>query len=163
MAERDVPGTGIGELALAGRRVRDLMTSPALTCQPGASITAAAALMTREGIGSLIVVGDGGAPVGIVTDRDLRSRVVARSRSASDPVAAIMSAPLITIEADRGALLRRATIAGSSEEIVESLLALRERAGIPVEFVARSYFPTLEYPAQVALMQELAEEVAPHI
>ena len=48
MAERDVPGTGIGELALAGRRVRDLMTSPALTCQPGASITAAAALMTRE-------------------------------------------------------------------------------------------------------------------
>ena len=52
---------------------------------------------------------------------------------------------------------------GIAEEIVESLLALRERAGIPVEFVARSYFPTLEYPAQVALMQELAEEVAPHI
>jgi alkanesulfonate monooxygenase SsuD/methylene tetrahydromethanopterin reductase-like flavin-dependent oxidoreductase (luciferase family) len=71
-------------------------------------------------------------------------------------------APELT-EADRGALLRRATIAGSSEEIVESLLALRERAGISVEFVARSYFPTLEYPAQVALMQELAEEVAPHI
>jgi probable F420-dependent oxidoreductase len=64
---------------------------------------------------------------------------------------------------DRGALLRRATIAGSSGEIVDSLQALRERAGIPVEFVARSYFPTLEYGAQLELMQQLAEEVAPQV
>jgi alkanesulfonate monooxygenase SsuD/methylene tetrahydromethanopterin reductase-like flavin-dependent oxidoreductase (luciferase family) len=60
-------------------------------------------------------------------------------------------------------LLRRATIAGSSEEIVESLLELREQAGVPVEFVARSYFPSLEYQAQVELMQQLAEEVAPRV
>jgi hypothetical protein len=46
---------------------------------------------------------------------------------------------------------------------VESLLELREKAGMPVEFVARSYFPTLEYPAQVELMQQLAEEVAPRV
>jgi hypothetical protein len=43
------------------------------------------------------------------------------------------------------------------------LQALRERAGIPVEFVARSYFPTLEYGAQLELMQQLAEEVAPRV
>jgi alkanesulfonate monooxygenase SsuD/methylene tetrahydromethanopterin reductase-like flavin-dependent oxidoreductase (luciferase family) len=71
-------------------------------------------------------------------------------------------APAIT-EGDRGALLRRATIAGNSDEIVESLLGLREKAGAPVEFVARSYFPTLEYQAQVELMQQLAEEVAPRV
>jgi probable F420-dependent oxidoreductase len=71
-------------------------------------------------------------------------------------------APALT-EDDRGALLRRATIAGSSEEIVESLLGLRDKAGIPVEFVARSYFPTLEYGAQLELMQQLAEEVAPRV
>jgi probable F420-dependent oxidoreductase len=71
-------------------------------------------------------------------------------------------APELT-EDDRGALLRRATIAGSSEVIVESLLELREKAGIPVEFVARSYFPTLEYEAQLELMQQLAEEVAPRV
>jgi hypothetical protein len=34
---------------------------------------------------------------------------------------------------------------------------------MPVEFVARSYFPTLEYQAQVELMQQLAEEVAPRV
>ncbi len=72
------------------------------------------------------------------------------------------AAPHMT-EADRGALLRRATIAGSSDQIVEELLGLRERAGIPVEFVARSYFATLEYGAQLELMQQLAEEVAPRL
>ncbi len=72
------------------------------------------------------------------------------------------AAPDLT-EADRGALLRRATIAGSSAEIVEELLGLRERAGVPVEFVARSYFATLDYEAQLELMQQLAEEVAPRL
>jgi alkanesulfonate monooxygenase SsuD/methylene tetrahydromethanopterin reductase-like flavin-dependent oxidoreductase (luciferase family) len=72
------------------------------------------------------------------------------------------SAPGLT-EDDRGALLRRATIAGSSEEIVDSLLELRDKAGIPVEFVARSYFPTLDYGAQLELMQQLAEDVAPRV
>ena len=71
-------------------------------------------------------------------------------------------APELT-EADRGALLRRATIAGSSDQIVETLLELRERAGVPVEFAARSHFPTLDYATQVELMTQLAEEVAPRI
>jgi hypothetical protein len=34
---------------------------------------------------------------------------------------------------------------------------------VPVEFVARSHLPLLEYDAQVDLMQQLAEGVAPHI
>lgn len=71
-------------------------------------------------------------------------------------------APELT-ESDRGALLRRATIAGSSDQIVETLLDLREKAGLPVEFAARSYFPTLDYDSQVQLMTQLAEEVAPRI
>ena len=60
-------------------------------------------------------------------------------------------------------LLGRSTFAGSTDEIVEGLLAIRESSALPVEFVARSYFPTLEYDAQVELMQELAEGVAPHV
>ena len=72
------------------------------------------------------------------------------------------AAPELT-EADRGALERRATIAGSSDEIVEALLDLREKAGMPVEFAARSYFATLDYGAQLELMTQLAEEVSPRI
>jgi probable F420-dependent oxidoreductase len=71
-------------------------------------------------------------------------------------------APPLTDET-RSRLFGRATIAGSGEQIVEHLLELREQAGMPVEFVARSFFSTLEYEAQLELMQQLAEEVAPLI
>lgn len=60
-------------------------------------------------------------------------------------------------------LLARATVVGPSSRIVSYLGEIREAAGIDVEFVARSYFPTLEYDAQVELMQQLAEEVSPHV
>ena len=57
----------------------------------------------------------------------------------------------------------RATYAGSADELVEALLEIRRRAGVPVELVARSHFPLLEHGAQVELMQRLAEDVAPHL
>ncbi|MDP9494829.1 MAG: LLM class flavin-dependent oxidoreductase [Actinomycetota bacterium] len=63
----------------------------------------------------------------------------------------------------RNRLQTRFTVAGSSDEIVTTLLGVREQASLPVEFVARSYFATLEYQEQVELMQQLAEEVAPHL
>jgi CBS domain-containing protein len=45
------------------------------------------------------VVGEDGAPVGIVTDRDLRRKVVAEGRDpATTPVRAIMSTPLVTLK-----------------------------------------------------------------
>jgi CBS domain-containing protein len=43
----------------------------------------------------------GGGPLGIVTDRDLRARVVAAGRDTGSARAAdIMSAPLVTVAAD---------------------------------------------------------------
>ena len=57
----------------------------------------------------------------------------------------------------------RAVFAGPAESIVEALLSIRERVGMPVEFVARSYFPALPWDAQVEVMQALAEGVAPHV
>jgi probable F420-dependent oxidoreductase len=57
----------------------------------------------------------------------------------------------------------RATFAGTPDELVEALLDIRKQAGVPVELVARSHFPLLEYGAQVDLMAQLAEGVAPHV
>ena len=57
----------------------------------------------------------------------------------------------------------RATYAGTPDELVEALLDIRKQAGVPVEFVARSHFPLLDYDAQVDLMRQLAEGVAPHV
>ena len=58
---------------------------------------------------------------------------------------------------------RGSTCAGTTDEIVEALLDIRKQAGVPVEFVARSYFPSLEYAAQVDLMAQLAQGVAGHV
>ena len=57
----------------------------------------------------------------------------------------------------------RATYAGSPDELVEALLDIRQRAGVPVELTARSHFPLLEHGAQVELMAQLAEGAAPHV
>jgi alkanesulfonate monooxygenase SsuD/methylene tetrahydromethanopterin reductase-like flavin-dependent oxidoreductase (luciferase family) len=57
----------------------------------------------------------------------------------------------------------RAVFAGTPESIVESLLALRERAGMPVDFVARGFLSLLPHDDQLELMHALAEGVAPHV
>lgn len=66
-------------------------------------------------------------------------------------------------ESKRDRLFGRSTIAGTGEQIVEELLDIRDAAGMPVEFAARSHFSTLEHGEQVELMQQLAEQVAPHV
>jgi probable F420-dependent oxidoreductase len=57
----------------------------------------------------------------------------------------------------------RATFAGPPELLVEALHAIRDQAGVPVEFVARSHFPLLELGPQIEVMTQLAEGVAPHV
>ncbi len=66
-------------------------------------------------------------------------------------------------EAERKQLMGRSTIAGTGEQIVESLLAIRDSAALDVEFVARSLFSTMSYDDQLSLIQQLAEEVSPHV
>lgn len=63
----------------------------------------------------------------------------------------------------RASLYGRSTVAGTPDQMVAELNEIQEAAGLEVEFAARSYFPTMEYDAQVELMQQLAEEVAPHV
>jgi alkanesulfonate monooxygenase SsuD/methylene tetrahydromethanopterin reductase-like flavin-dependent oxidoreductase (luciferase family) len=64
---------------------------------------------------------------------------------------------------DEALLKGRSTYAGPAERLVEALLDIRQRAGVPVELVARSYLPSLDVGVQLELMQQLAEEVAPHV
>jgi CBS domain-containing protein len=59
----------------------------------------AASIMERTGVGSLAVL-DGMEPVGIVTDRDLVRRVLAKGERADARVDSVMSSPVITIGAD---------------------------------------------------------------
>jgi CBS domain-containing protein len=66
------------------------------TISPSASALDAAREMNARRIGSLVVV-DGGEVVGIVTERDLLTRVLAQERSAGvTPVAEIMTTSVLT-------------------------------------------------------------------
>jgi CBS domain-containing protein len=65
---------------------------------PATTIAEAARSMSQHGVSSLLV-GDGDRVCGIVTDRDLRNRVLAQDRDPGEPVAAIMTPEPLTIEA----------------------------------------------------------------
>lgn len=78
------------------------------------------------------------------------------ARSGSLPVP-----PAMTSEYEEK--LRTATLLGSGDQIAEQITRIREAAGVELDIVARSYFPTLEYSRQVEVLQQLAEEVAPLI
>jgi CBS domain-containing protein len=57
----------------------ELATRPAVTCQLTASVVDAARIMVDADIGFLVVVDAGDRPVGVVTDRDIVVRAVARA------------------------------------------------------------------------------------
>ena len=68
---------------------------------PGSeTVQSAAAKMTELRIGSLLIHDQSGEIVGITTDNDLRTRVVAQGLSYSTPVAEIMNAPIQRISAN---------------------------------------------------------------
>ncbi len=91
----------VGELSLFRHHLRDLIARPPVTCRPNVPAVEVARRFSRESVGSVVVVDDAGAPVGIVTDQDLRVRVVAEGRDAAvTPASAIMSGPLVTLPPD---------------------------------------------------------------
>jgi CBS domain-containing protein len=53
--------------------------------------------MATEAVGSIIVLDGEGRPAGIVTDRDLRGRVLAAGLTPDHPVTEIMSTPLLSV------------------------------------------------------------------
>ncbi len=87
-----------GDMALQmHNRVSELMSSPVLTCPLRTPVREAAQAMSQRRVGAIIVVDDQGAPLGVVTDTDLRNRVVAPGLSAYTPVDEIMTSPVRTL------------------------------------------------------------------
>jgi CBS domain-containing protein len=84
---------------LGQRPVATLIRSPPLLCPASEPIRTAAQRMTAAGAGAVLVRADG--RLGIVTDLDFRSRVVAADVSPDTAVSAIMTEPVYTVTADR--------------------------------------------------------------
>jgi CBS domain-containing protein len=80
-----------------GMSIRDVMTSEVKACEPSATVVEAAKLMAQEDVGPIPIVEDGRL-VGIVTDRDIVVKVIAKGGdSNSTTVGDVASRDLVTI------------------------------------------------------------------
>jgi CBS domain-containing protein len=79
------------------RTVGGLVRRDAITIEPGRTVAEAAGLMRDEHVSCLLIRTERG--IGVVTDRDLRIRIVAERGSVDAPVETIATSPAITIEA----------------------------------------------------------------
>jgi CBS domain-containing protein len=82
------------------RPVTRMLRSPTVRCEPMESIREVARRMTEIGASSAIVDLRGGG-FGIVTDRDIRTKIVAAGLPLSAPVSGVMTVPVFTVTPDR--------------------------------------------------------------
>ena len=105
--------------------VKDIFHENVLSCDEETSIQDAASLMSDRKCSSIFIKNAKDEYTGVVTDTDLRSKVIARGRDISTPIAGIMSSPLHSIQMD----------AMVSEALLEMMdtnlkhLAVRNRQG----------------------------------
>jgi CBS domain-containing protein len=90
----------MSEIGLRTRMlVKDVMSSPVVTTDEEAPSNHVANLMQENDLGCVIVTNKAGKPLGIITERDLVLRVLAKNLTpASVTAKEIMTTPLVTIE-----------------------------------------------------------------
>ncbi len=80
-------------------RIGDMGIKDVVSTQEDTPIREAAQIMSEKRISSIVIMDRNDLPVGMMTDRDLREKVVARGRDVHEPVKNIMSASLIRVDA----------------------------------------------------------------
>ena len=79
-------------------KAENVMTTEVAVMNESASVKKAAEVMAQEGVGAIIVTVEGKA-IGIVTERDILTRIVVEDKNArKTKLEEIMSSPLVTIE-----------------------------------------------------------------
>ena len=95
----------MGELPISDSATPQAMTSPLaaimrrepITCPPGTPIRTAIAALRAHRIGSIVIVDDGGAPLGIFTLRDLVDRVTPDIDALERPISSVMTSDLYSL------------------------------------------------------------------
>jgi CBS domain-containing protein len=85
------------QLSMMTTKIRDLLKREPVTMSPTATIHETAVLMSQERVSSILVTQDNRL-LGIVTDRDLRNRVVAKGLDFNLPITEIMSRESYTVD-----------------------------------------------------------------
>jgi CBS domain-containing protein len=80
--------------------LHEFIHSPAITCTPATTLADAAAEMDRYNVGSLVVIDVGDQITGILTDRDLVVRGMAKRREPDTPVREVMTPNVVSLRED---------------------------------------------------------------
>jgi CBS domain-containing protein len=149
----------------------DIIARAPVCVEPTVSIREAAQTMRTERVSSLLIRRDGRL-CGVVTDRDLRNRVVADGHSTDDPVEAIMTADPITIGTDQHAFeallmmsrhnihhLPVTDLDGDVAGMVTTTDLIRLQADSPV-FLVGEVYKQADVGGLVAVAQRLPQMVA---
>lgn len=123
----------------------------AASCGTGTTIQKAAELMTSARSSCILVEG-GGEVLGVVTDHDLRARVLAGKSPPREPVSRIMSSPLISVP--ETALLFEAVLLMQEKDIRH--LAVRDAAGKINSVIDEKELLALKWYSPAMLMSEFA-------
>ena len=94
--------------------VKDIMAKSVVSIGVNDSVFEAAELMNSNRVGCLVIL-DGEVPFGIVTERDIVRRVVAKKLPLDTKVSEVMSTSLVTVDSD--ASLKEAAKLMSSNKI----------------------------------------------
>ncbi len=90
---------GSTQLGLMATQIGDMISRAPITMPPFATIKQTASVMADERVSSMLITEADETLTGIVTDRDLRQRVVAKGLDTSLPISEIMTANPYTLDA----------------------------------------------------------------
>ena len=133
-------------------QVENIYHDNILSCSEDTSIQQAASLMSDRKCSSIFIKNLGGDYTGVVTDTDLRSKVIAKGHDISAPIANIMSSPLHSVQIDSMV----------SEALLEMMdtnlkhLAVRDRQSNVVGIVTNRDLLTAQEQSPFFLIRELS-------
>lgn len=82
-------------------QVREIMSMDATCCSPSASLIEVAQMMVEQDCGEIPICDDSGKPIGVLTDRDIVCRLVAKGKEPTALTAKdCMSSPVVTVTPD---------------------------------------------------------------
>ena len=122
-----------------GTKISEVMTTRPRAVEAQTPVREAARLMELEDVGSLPVVQDGTRLVGVVTDRDIAIRLVAKGLDADEtPVSEIASRELVTLTPDDDLDDALALMARAQVRRIPIVLSEGEREGELVGVVSQA-------------------------
>jgi CBS domain-containing protein len=145
----------------AQQPAEDLITERPVICEPSVSLREAARRMVETGASS-VMVGLEDGEFGILTDHDLRSRVVAQGLSLDSPVRDVLTTPVFTARADQPAAELMLAMLGHGIRHLPVLSATDEVLGVVTDrdllaAQARTPFVLRRAIADAANPEELGE------